>query len=123
MNNSEPFLLDPSGLARLSGALTLDTVASIYQQAKTAATQGRQIAGIDLDAVSRVDSSGLALLLEWQSLASRDGRSLHISNAPADLLSLANLCEASDLLCIEGRNHSGAAPAKMQSGSIQDAIS
>jgi len=121
MKNSKPFSLDPSGLARLSGALTLDTVAAIYQQAKTEAAQGRPIADIDLDAISHVDSSGLALLLEWQSVASRDGRSLHIRNAPADLLSLVNLCEASDLLTIEGRNHSGAAPA-MQSGSFQDAI-
>jgi phospholipid transport system transporter-binding protein len=122
MNNSKPFSLDPSGQARLSGALTLDTVAAIYQQAKTEAAQGRPIADIDLDAISHVDSSGLALLLEWQSLASRDGRALHIRNAPADLLTLAKLCEASDLLTIEGRNHSGAASA-MQSGSFQDAIS
>ena len=91
MKNSKPFSLDPSGLARLSGALTLDTVAAIYQQAKTEAAQGRHIADIDLDAISHVDSSGLALLLEWQSLTSRDGRVLHIRNAPADLLSLVSL--------------------------------
>jgi len=107
MNPSSPFTVSPSGLARVSGPLTLDTVAAVYGLAKAEAAQGRHFDDLDLDAVPKVDSSGLALLLEWQSAARRAGRSLHIRNAPADLLSLASLCEANDLLAIEGRNRNG----------------
>jgi phospholipid transport system transporter-binding protein len=104
MNQSSAFSVNPSGLARVSGPLTLDTVAAIYGLAKAEAAQGRYFDDLDLDAVSNVDSSGLALLLEWQSTARHAGRRLHIRNAPADLLSLASLCEANDLLAIKGRN-------------------
>lgn len=85
----------------------MGTVAEVYRQANKDAAQGRPITDIDLGAVSRVDSSGLALLLEWQAAADHNGRTLHIYNAPPDLLSLASLCEASGLLTIEGRNESG----------------
>jgi phospholipid transport system transporter-binding protein len=97
------FSLDPDGQARIAGELTLDTVSTVFRQAEIAATQGRQIADVDLAAVSRVDSSGLALLLEWQSLAHRNGRIMRIRNAPPGLLSLTRLCEASDLMVFEGR--------------------
>ena len=107
MTQSNPFSVNPSGLARVSGPLTLDTVAAVYYQANTEATRGRHFDNLDLAAVSRVDSSGLALLLEWQSTARRAGRSLNIRNAPADLLSLARLCEANEFLAIKGRNHDG----------------
>ena len=122
MNEHSQFSVDPSGKTRLSGPLTLDTVASLYYQANADATQGRHIAELDLNAVSRVDSSGLALLLEWQATAACDGRKLPIRNAPDDLLSLVNLCEASDLLAIEGRNQSESMQ-KIPSYSGQDAQS
>jgi ABC-type transporter Mla MlaB component len=57
---------------------------------------------LDLAGVDAVDSSGLALLLEWQALRPREGR-LQIINAPKSLLSLAQLCEAVDLLELSGR--------------------
>lgn len=84
--------------------MTLNTVTALYNQASAEAARGRNFVNIDLEAVPSVDSSGLALLLEWQSTAVAAGSSLHIRNAPADLLSLTRLCEASDLLVIEGRN-------------------
>jgi len=99
--------IDSEGRAVLGGALTLDTVAGIYQQAELAASRGRRLASLDLGGVSRVDSSGLALVLEWQSAARKAGHSLDIDNAPDNLLSLARLCEAADLLAINGRNGSG----------------
>jgi ABC-type transporter Mla MlaB component len=106
---SSQFTIDSSGKATITGPLTLNTVTSLYEQAKTEADRGRQIVNLDLDAVPSVDSSGLALLLELQSTAVRAGNSLHIRNAPADLLSLVSLCEAGDLLAIDGRNQEVAA--------------
>ena len=104
MNELSQFSVDASGHARVSGPLTLDTVAAVYQQANEEAARGQIVSDLDLGTVPRVDSSGLALLLEWQASAGRDGRKLHIRNAPPDLLSLVNLCDASGLLAIEGRN-------------------
>lgn len=95
--------IEPSGQARIDGELTLDTVAAVYHQAEQAASQGQYMTSLDLGAVTRVDSSGLALLLEWQALANRAGRRITIHDAPSDLLSLASLCEAADLLSINGR--------------------
>lgn len=103
MTESCQFSLGPDGHARVAGELTLDTVSKVFRQAELAVSQGRHIVDVDLAAVSRVDSSGLALLLEWQSLAHRDGRIMRIRNAPPGLLSLTRLCEASDLMEFEGR--------------------
>ena len=68
---------------------------------------GQNIDVLDLREISRVDSSGLALLLEWQAKALSGNRKLRILNAPASLLQLAQLCEAGDLLDMEGRNSDG----------------
>jgi phospholipid transport system transporter-binding protein len=103
MNESNQFSLDPDGHAQVTGELTLDTVGKVFREAELALSRGRHIADVDLAAVSRVDSSGLALLLEWQSVAHRGGRVMRIRNAPPGLLSLTRLCEASDLMEFEGR--------------------
>jgi phospholipid transport system transporter-binding protein len=94
----------PSGTARVEGALTLATVTGLYEEAAIAAREGKTMQSLDLSAVSHVDSSGLALVLEWQSEALHGGRKLPIVDAPADLLSLAKLCEASELLPMDGRD-------------------
>ena len=104
MSNRSLLSVEPSGVARVDGALTLATVAELYDEAKLAAKDGRPMKSLDLGAVSHVDSSGLALVLEWQSEARNDGRSIAVSNAPEDLLSLARLCEASELLTMDGRD-------------------
>jgi phospholipid transport system transporter-binding protein len=103
MTQDSQFSLDDAGRARIIGELTLDTVTKVFRQAEQAAAQGHHIADLDLAAVSRVDSSGLALLLEWQSVAQRGGRVMRIRNAPPGLMSLTRLCEASDLMVFEGR--------------------
>lgn len=95
--------IQASGQARIDGELTLDTVADVYRQADQTASRGQYMTSLDLGGVTRVDSSGLALLLEWQALANRAGRRITIHDAPGDLLSLASLCEAGELLSINGR--------------------
>lgn len=110
MSEGSQLSVDASGAARISGPLTLNTVTALYYQASVQAVRGRNLVNIDLEAVPSVDSSGLALLLEWQSTAVAAGRTLNIRNAPADLLSLTRLCEASDLLAIEGRNQANTTP-------------
>ena len=103
MNGDRQYSIDASGHAQVRGDLTLDTVASVYRQAEESAAKGVQPSEMDLGGVTRVDSSGLALILEWQARARRIGQTLKISNAPDDLLSLAGLCEAAGLLELNGR--------------------
>jgi phospholipid transport system transporter-binding protein len=55
-------------------------------------------AEVDLARVARVDSAGLALLLEW-SLAARDaGRALTYRNVPPAIASLAGMSDVAELL-------------------------
>ena len=86
----------------VSGALNFDSVAAVYLESRTILTG--QISTIDLAAVTSVDSSGLALLLEWQSEAARRGQKLAFVNAPSDLQRLAALSEATALLGLPPRN-------------------
>lgn len=111
MTERSTFSVDSKGQAAVSGSLTLDTVSAVFNQAGESTRSGLSISALDLAAVSHVDSSGLALILEWQAMAQQQGRSLTVSNAPADLLSLAKLCEANELLTIEGRQEVAATEA------------
>lgn len=86
------------GTAALSGELVFSTVRALAAQGEALLTAEKPVSRLDLQAVSRVDSSGLALLLEWQSWAKANGTSLVVSNVPDDLARLARLCEAEDLL-------------------------
>ena len=103
MKSASQYSIDSAGHARINGELTLDTVAALFEQAENAAAGGRKGMELDLEGVTRVDSSGLALILEWQARAKANGQHLKVRNAPADLLSLAGLCEAAGLLELNGR--------------------
>ena len=103
MNNKTTFFMDSPERARITGPLVLDTVAAVFSEARKAQENGKGFSEVDLKEVSRVDSSGLALLLEWQATARSRDNSIIIRNAPADLLTLARLCETDDLLTIESR--------------------
>jgi phospholipid transport system transporter-binding protein len=88
----------------IAGDLTFDQVTGLYEQAASLLGPGNTIREIDLSEVSRVDSAGLALLLEWQAAARGRNTPLKITRAPADLLSLAQLCEAQELLQLAARD-------------------
>jgi phospholipid transport system transporter-binding protein len=53
---------------------------------------------IDLAGVTASDSAGLALLIEWLSVAKSAGRSLRFENIPSQLQQLARLSEVEELL-------------------------
>lgn len=96
MNNRATLQIDGDGVVRIEGDLTVDTVPALYEQASGASPRT-----VDLADAGRIDSSGLALLLEWQAAGERD--TLEVLRAPEDLLSLARLCGAEKLLHLGGR--------------------
>ena len=57
---------------------------------------------IDLSGVTKVDSAGLALLLEWQAQSNASNETLTMTGAPASLLRLAKLCGAMKLINLSG---------------------
>lgn len=92
------------GTARISGDMIFSTVSGLCDESVSLHSEGSNIRQLDLAQVNHVDSSGLALLLEWQSAAVQDGHELEILNAPGDLVILARLCEAQGLLKMSERD-------------------
>jgi phospholipid transport system transporter-binding protein len=82
--------------SRVVGSLEFATVAKLLPLG-TAAIEGARAAVIDLAGVTDSDSSGLALLIEWLSVAKAAQRSLRYENMPAQLRQLAGLSEVEGL--------------------------
>jgi phospholipid transport system transporter-binding protein len=83
--------------SRVSGSLHFTTVSALLTLGTDAIDSGRA-AVIDLAGVTGSDSSGLALLIEWLSVAKGAGRTLHYDNIPSQLHQLARLSEVEELL-------------------------
>jgi phospholipid transport system transporter-binding protein len=73
----------------------------------SAAIDGGKAAVIDLGGVTGSDSSGLALLIEWMSVAKDARRPLRYENVPAQLHQLALLSEVEELLETENATSAG----------------
>lgn len=104
MNTKAGVRIEADGSIQISGEMTFGTTPGLYGELENQMNGDGPEMNIDLRQVKRIDSSGLALLLEWQSMANRWQRALHINNAPPALLSLAKLCEADVLLDISERD-------------------
>jgi phospholipid transport system transporter-binding protein len=83
--------------ARVNGVLHFTTVTTLLRLGSEAITSGRA-AIIDLSGVKDSDSSGLALLIEWLSIARATGKSLRYENIPTQLHQLARLSDVEELL-------------------------
>jgi phospholipid transport system transporter-binding protein len=83
--------------SRVAGTLGFTTVTPLLPVGAAAIEQGRA-AVIDLSAVTGSDSSGLALLIEWLSVARGAGRTLRYENIPIQLHQLARLSDVDALL-------------------------
>jgi phospholipid transport system transporter-binding protein len=83
--------------SRVVGSLDFSTVANLLRIGDAAIWAGHA-ATIDLSGVSDSDSSGLALLVEWLSVAKSAQRTLRYENIPAQLIQLARLSDVEELL-------------------------
>jgi phospholipid transport system transporter-binding protein len=83
--------------SRVMGPLEFATVSDLLPLG-SAAINGAQAAVIDLAGVTDSDSSGLALLIEWLSVANGARRTLRYENVPSQLQQLARLSEVEELL-------------------------
>lgn len=86
--------------ARVCGVLDFATVTHLLPLGTAAIEQGNATA-IDLGGVTGADSSALALLIEWLSVARVAGRPVHYENMPLQLHQLARLSDVEELLIAE----------------------
>ncbi len=101
MNNSAgitaEFEPQEGGRARVNGVLHFTTVTALLRTGSEAiANEGAAV--IDLSGVKDSDSSGLALLIEWLSIARAEHKNLRYENIPAQLHQLARLSDVEELL-------------------------
>jgi phospholipid transport system transporter-binding protein len=96
-NGSATFEALEGERSRVIGSLDFSTVTRLLPQGIAAINDGKA-AIIDLSGVTGSDSSGLALLVEWLSVAKDARRSLRYENVPAQLHQLALLSEVDELL-------------------------
>jgi phospholipid transport system transporter-binding protein len=83
--------------SRVLGVLHFTTVTALLRTGSEAIITGRA-AVIDLAGVKDSDSSGLALLIEWLSIARAERKGLRYENIPSQLHQLARLSDVEELL-------------------------
>ena len=81
---------------RVSGPLTMDTVPELANAIEEHLAAGAT--RIDFSEVTEVDSSAVALTLEWQRLAARNNVVLDLQNLPSAMLNLSKLYGVSELV-------------------------
>ena len=85
---------------QLTGTLSFETLPGVLQQsaAFVARPDLPERLTIDFAGITGVDSSAVALLLEWRRQAQRLGKQLAFVNLPANLLALARLYGVEELI-------------------------
>ncbi|MCX7893751.1 MAG: STAS domain-containing protein [Burkholderiales bacterium] len=85
----------------LEGPLNLSTVPALVGQGAALIRAGASV--VDLAAATEIDSSAVALVLEWARESERLGRALRVVNAPDAVDKLADLYGVSELLPLDRR--------------------
>ena len=84
----------------LEGALSFESLPKVLEESQAYAARPDlpDRLTIDFASITGVDSSAVALLLEWRREAARVGKELRFVNLPANLLALAELYGVSGLI-------------------------
>lgn len=74
----------------LVGELTFQSVPAIYRQIEQMIKENGEIL-VDLSKVTRSDSAGVAMLVEWVRDARQHGKSIQFYNIPGQMLAIAKV--------------------------------
>ncbi len=85
------------GQFSLHGELTFKTAAKALEASRRLFDDHASIK-VDLADVSRSDSAGLALLLEWVNWSRNHVREIRFDNVPQQIISIAQISEVDDML-------------------------
>jgi len=83
----------------LQGELGFQSVSAVLRDAGTR-MQGEARLVVDLKGVTRADSAGLALLVEWLRESENAGNEIVFVNVPDQLLSIARVCGLNEILSL-----------------------
>ena len=89
----------------LTGEMTFSSVESILDESESQFGQHTRLE-VDLSGVTRADSAGLALLLEWITWANHTVREIRFTDMPDRVLAIARTTEV-DALLTRGERWSG----------------
>ena len=81
----------------LSGEIDFGNAGEALDQGRRAIESTARLK-VDLSGVSRSNSAGLALLIEWLGIARRCGHSVSFAGVPHGLQQLAEVCQVDGLL-------------------------
>lgn len=84
----------------VEGELTFTSVPAF--EPRTLAYFESPPATLDLGAVQRIDSAGIALIVEWARRAKRAGGSMRLVNVPPGMMALSKTTGLTRLLNIDG---------------------
>ncbi len=98
--------VDPGDPAALSvhGELNFSTVPALLERGAALLAGGEGPVRLDLGGVTRADSAGLALLIEWLRIARRRRADLEIRNMPEQLRAIARVSGLDGILPTGGTN-------------------
>jgi phospholipid transport system transporter-binding protein len=99
-NRSRVEVSEPSqGRVTVSGELTFATARDArHVGILVLESSSAQSIVIDCSGVTRADSAGLAVLLDWLAWGRRKSRALSLQNLPASLVAIARISELDGLL-------------------------
>jgi len=86
-----------AGRFELSGEIGFNDAARLLAEGD-AAFASLESVEVDLARITRADSAGLALLIEWSLAARAAGRAVRYSNVPPAVASLAGISDVAELL-------------------------
>lgn len=89
------------GSFAVTGEMSFATVPGLWAQSRDAFADGKGALEIDLSAVERADSAGLALLVAWTREARREDKAVRYIDPPEQLLALAEASKLNSLLNLE----------------------
>ena len=91
---------DQSGEQRyqLTGELDFVTVPGLLSESESIFTASTTPISIDLSGVTRANSAGMALLIEWKALAKQAGVEVNFQRIPAEIEHLSAVCKVEELL-------------------------
>lgn len=87
----------PDGRLILAGELSFKTVVRLWGEVQQLLEQRAEI-HIDLQGISRSDSAGLALLVEWMRTARQLGKPIQFLNIPQQMLAIARVSSLDQVL-------------------------
>lgn len=96
---------DGTGPICVRGAMTFSSAAAGIQAFKPYCTAGTdRVLQMDLSQIARMDSAGLALLLQWKRMAHSAGRTIRFNGLPQQARNLATVFAIGSLIGTENAN-------------------